>query len=80
MKVSVSTIKQGQVYSILYIPTPDAPQATRAEFEQAVIDWAHRHFDNVLSIFTAVERDLYSMVVIIDINNDHQAPQEEVVI
>ena len=78
MRISISTIKAGQVFGILFIPTTNVPQVTKTQFEQSVINWARGYFQEPMSIFTAVEPDLLSMVVVLNINSGHQAPQQDI--
>lgn len=75
MKISLSTIKAGKVFSVLYADNPDVTGVTKQQFQNAVERWIPTFTNNVYSIFTAVEPDLYSMIIVTDINNGHEAPQ-----
>ncbi len=77
INISLSTIKKGKVYGILLIEDPHKINPTREQFKKSVINWAHGYFSTLLSIFVAVEPDLYSMVAITDINNDHEDFQKQ---
>lgn len=72
MRISISTIKVGKVYHIMLAENPAVTNVTRNQFETRVNNWAHAQYQQLLSVFTAIEPDLYSMVIIIDINNDHE--------
>ncbi len=72
MRISVSTIKAGKVYHIMLAENPTVTGVTRNQFESRVTTWAHAHFQQLLSAFIAIEPDLFSMVIIIDINNGHE--------
>lgn len=76
IRISLSTIKAGKVYGVLPYDNPEKIGLSRTQFEDAVKRWASQYFDNLISVFTAVERDLYSMIIVVDINNDHERPQQ----
>lgn len=77
MKITLSTIKSGKVYGVLPVLPMTAP-VSREVFIRSVIQWAHGYFQTVLSVFEAVEKDLYSVVIVLEINNDQEAPQQEI--
>lgn len=74
MKIALSTIKQNQVYWILCIE--DTSKITRIEFETKVKNWAITRFSQPFSVFTAIESDLYSMIIVLNINQNHEEPQQ----
>lgn len=77
MKISISTIKKDKVYNILYVENPQVTGVTKQQFEQTVKRWIQTKFAAPYSTFTAVEPDLYSFTIILDINSEHEDFQRE---
>lgn len=78
MKISISTLKLGKVYNILYAENPQVTGVSKSQFQSKVEDWIPTFANDGYSAFTAVEPDLYSMIIVTDINNGHDAPQQEI--
>ncbi len=78
MKISISTIKKDKVFGILYGEDPKDTGVTKQQFEETVKRWIPTYFQRCYSTFTAVEQYLYSMIIVLDINNDHDLPQQDI--
>ncbi len=80
MRITISEIKQDKVYEVLLAEKPCIAEVTRKGFEDKVCCWALAYFDNVQSVFSAVESDRYSMVVVLgsDVYNDCDELQMEI--
>lgn len=78
ISISVSTIKKGKVYGILPCDPKVDAYMSRKQFIDSVKIWAAGYFNNLHSIFVAVEEDLYSLMIVLDINNDHEDFQKVV--
>lgn len=77
MKISVSTLKRQKVYSVLYADNPEVTGLSLPDFVSSVEFWAHSYFRDILSIYVNIERDTYSMIIVLNVNTDHEEPQFE---
>ncbi len=78
MEISLSTIKKGKVYGVLPCDTNIVSYMSRKQFVASVKTWALSYYRTTLSVFTAVEEDLYSVIIILDINDDHEEFQQTI--
>lgn len=74
MKVSISTIKRDKVFLVLCLEQG----VTKDAFAKAVQSHYLRQGVIPFSFFTETHDDTLSMVVIPDINNDHDEPQQTI--
>ena len=77
MKISISTLKERKIYNVLYIENPQVTRISRDQFCLSVSHWANSYFQDILSIFIDIHPDTYSIIIVLNVNTDHEAPQEE---
>lgn len=76
MKISILTIKEGCVYTIL--PDFDTSEAeiSKDEYLSKIENWAlSKSKDAPINVYNDIEADSWAVTVILDVNNNQVAPQ-----
>ncbi len=73
MKVSISTIKKDKVFLVICLENGVSKDA----FSQAVQNYYHLNYSGVpFSFYAETHDDTLAMIVIIDVNQDHEGSQQ----
>lgn len=74
MKVSISTIKQNKVFLVMCLD----PGVSKEQFSQAVQNhFLSSHNGVPYSFYAETHDDTLAMIVILDVNSNPEAPQQE---